>query len=101
MGEQPVDGRRIGASRSPLWVRKHAALSTGVAVVADNTWNAIQGRQALDIVWDDGPNAAVTSAGIRATFVTLAGKPVRSPEFFKTNEFVDGLIFTPNAVAKP
>ena len=31
----------------------------------------------------------------------LAGKPVRNSEFFKTNEFVDGLIFAPSAVAKP
>ena len=30
----------------------------GVAVVADNTWAAIQGRKALKIEWDDGPNAA-------------------------------------------
>jgi hypothetical protein len=33
--------------------------------------------------------------------LTIAGKPVRSPEFFKTNEFVDGLIFGPNADSKP
>jgi hypothetical protein len=33
--------------------------------------------------------------------LTLAGKPVRDPAFFKTNEFVDGLIFTPSAVSKP
>ncbi len=25
--------------------------------------------------------------------LTLAGKPVSGPEFFKTNEFVDGLNF--------
>ena len=29
--------------------------------------------------------------------LTLAGKPVSSPEFFKANEFVDGLIFAPEA----
>ena len=29
--------------------------------------------------------------------LTLAGKPVRDAEFFKTNEFVEGLIFAPNA----
>jgi hypothetical protein len=31
--------------------------------------------------------------------LTLAGKPVHAPEFFKTNEFVDGLIFTAGAVS--
>ena len=33
--------------------------------------------------------------------LTLAGKPVSSPEFFKTNEFVDGLIFATSAASKP
>ena len=31
----------------------------GVAVIARNTWLAIQGRNALKIDWDDGPNAIV------------------------------------------
>ncbi len=29
----------------------------GIAVVANNTYAAIKGREALKIVWDDGPNA--------------------------------------------
>ena len=33
--------------------------------------------------------------------LTLAGKPVRGPEFFKTNEFVEGLIFSPGTVSEP
>ena len=33
--------------------------------------------------------------------LTLAGKPVRDSSFFKTNEFVDGLVFAPAAAAKP
>ncbi len=33
--------------------------------------------------------------------LTLARKPVRGPEFFKTNEFVDRLNFTPSTVSKP
>ena len=34
----------------------------GIAVVADHTWAAMRGRAALDITWDDGPNAAYDSA---------------------------------------
>jgi isoquinoline 1-oxidoreductase beta subunit len=30
---------------------------TGVAVVADNTWAALKGREALTVDWDNGPNA--------------------------------------------
>ena len=33
--------------------------------------------------------------------LTLGGKPVRESAFFKTNAFVDGLIFAPSAVSKP
>ena len=33
--------------------------------------------------------------------LTLAGKPVDSSRFFRTNDFVDGLIFKPSAVSNP
>ena len=39
---------------------------TAVAVVADNFWNAKTALAALPIVWDEGPNAKVTSATIAA-----------------------------------
>ena len=37
---------------------------TAVAVVADSFWNAKTALAALPIVWDEGPNATVTSATI-------------------------------------
>jgi isoquinoline 1-oxidoreductase subunit beta len=37
---------------------------TGVAVVADTWWHANTALDALPIVWDDGPNAKVSSASI-------------------------------------
>jgi isoquinoline 1-oxidoreductase beta subunit len=40
-------------------------ISTGVAVVADDTWTAIRGRDALLIEWDEPPNAGLTSAALR------------------------------------
>jgi isoquinoline 1-oxidoreductase beta subunit len=33
----------------------------GVAVVADNSWSAMQGRELLNIEWDEGPNATYFS----------------------------------------
>ena len=36
-------------------------LASGVAVVATSTWAALQGRAALDIDWDPGPNASDSS----------------------------------------
>ncbi len=50
-------------------------VSTGVAVVADNTWNAIVGRRALDLTWEEGANANTSSASIRQMFVQLAESP--------------------------
>jgi isoquinoline 1-oxidoreductase beta subunit len=37
----------------------------GLAVVASSTWAALQGRAALDVTWDDGPNASYDSATFR------------------------------------
>src|SRR4249920_3302257 len=47
----------------------------GVAVIARNTWAAMQGRSALKIVWDDGPNASYDSVAYRATLEEAARKP--------------------------
>jgi isoquinoline 1-oxidoreductase beta subunit len=52
-----------------------ARTESGVAVVADTYWQAVRGRQALDVEWDEGPNAALSSAGISATFARLAEQP--------------------------
>lgn len=42
----------------------------GVAVVARNTWAARQGRDALVIEWDDGPNGSYDSTTYRQTLET-------------------------------
>jgi isoquinoline 1-oxidoreductase beta subunit len=46
---------------------------SGVAVVADSYWQAVQGRRALKITWDEGPNAAL--GDIPAKLAALAGQP--------------------------
>jgi isoquinoline 1-oxidoreductase subunit beta len=50
-------------------------ISSGVAVVADNTWNAIQARNALAIQWDEGPHANVNSTDIRKEWEALSQQP--------------------------
>jgi isoquinoline 1-oxidoreductase subunit beta len=47
----------------------------GVAVVADSSWAAMQGRDALDVEWDRGPHAAESSDSLGKQFLDLAGKP--------------------------
>jgi len=50
-------------------------ISSGVAVVATNTWSAMQGRRALEITWDEGPNSANTTDAIRKLFAERAQQP--------------------------
>jgi isoquinoline 1-oxidoreductase subunit beta len=62
----PVFGGKVGhvddtkAKQIP-GVRQVVVLEELVAVVGDHTWVAKQGLAALDVTWDEGPNAHVTS----------------------------------------
>jgi isoquinoline 1-oxidoreductase subunit beta len=47
----------------------------GVAVIGRNTWAAMQGRKALEIRWDEGPNANQSSAAISKLFADLVQQP--------------------------
>src|SRR5437762_3116211 len=52
-----------------------AGCAAGIAVVADTYWQAVTGRRALEIQWDEGDAASLESDGIRAQFVKLAEQP--------------------------
>src|SRR5437764_656756 len=52
-----------------------AGCAAGVAVVADSYWQAVTGRRALQIQWDEGDAASLDSDEIRAQFVKLAEQP--------------------------
>ncbi len=54
---------------------KKPPVMTGVAVVADNTWTAFQGRKALEIKWDEGAAADASTATIRKSFEDVMSKP--------------------------
>jgi isoquinoline 1-oxidoreductase beta subunit len=56
------------------WPSKFQPLG-GVAVIARNTGAAIKGRDALKIVWDDGPNGKYDSVAYRAELEEAARKP--------------------------
>ncbi len=47
----------------------------GVAVIADSTWQAIKGRDALVIEWDDGPNGSYDSEAYRKELEASASSP--------------------------
>ena len=50
-------------------------LMPGVAVVADSTWAAFKGRDALNIQWDEGPYANESNATLIEQFQTLLAAP--------------------------
>ena len=47
----------------------------GVAVIADNTWAAAQGRRKLKVEWDLGPNAIVQTESYKRDLIATATKP--------------------------
>ncbi len=47
----------------------------GVAVLAEHTWAALQGRKALVVEWDDGQNAAYDSATYKQALHAAVGAP--------------------------
>jgi isoquinoline 1-oxidoreductase beta subunit len=53
-------------------VKQVVHVSTGVAVVADTTWAAMKGRDALSVTWNEGSRAGTSSAGLRQLFADLA-----------------------------
>ena len=56
-------------------VKDVAKISGGVAVIAENTWAAMQGRKALSVQFDEGPVAAYSTPDITKMFQEYAQKP--------------------------
>jgi len=52
-----------------------ASTTGGIAVLADNSWAAIQGRKALAVKWDEGPAANESTAELHKQFLANAAKP--------------------------
>jgi isoquinoline 1-oxidoreductase beta subunit len=49
----------------------------GIAVIADNTWSAMQGRKKLEPVWDNGPHAVYNSADYKKELQATVRKPCK------------------------
>jgi isoquinoline 1-oxidoreductase subunit beta len=76
----PVFGGKVasfdaGKAKAVPGVKRVIQISNGVAVVADNTWSAMEGRRALKVQWNEGPLATSSSATIRKMFADLLEKP--------------------------
>ena len=65
----PVFGGKLASvddskAMAIMGVRQVVRLDNAVAVVGDHMWSAMQGLAALDIDWDEGPNAKLSTADI-------------------------------------
>ena len=75
----PVFGGKIahvgdGRAKTVPGVRQVVVLDDLVAVVGDHMWAAKQGLDALDITWDEGPNADVSTSDVLNGLVAASEK---------------------------
>jgi len=76
----PVFGGKVGhvndtKAKQVPGVHQVLVLDDFVAVVGDHMWAAKQGLAALDISWDEGPNAKVNSAAVWQQIRAASEKP--------------------------
>ncbi len=67
--KSPVFGGKVASfnadkAKAVPGVRHVVQVSSGMAVVADNYWSATKGAQAVEVKWDEGPLATLSSAEI-------------------------------------
>jgi isoquinoline 1-oxidoreductase beta subunit len=77
----------------------------GVAVIADNTWAATQGRRRLKVDWNDGPHASFESEAFRKQLLQTVSQPVKvarnlgnvDAEFARGGKVLEATYYTPLA----
>jgi isoquinoline 1-oxidoreductase subunit beta len=82
IARSPVFGGKVRSFDASKAKAVHGVLDavevpTGVAVIAGNTWAAFQGRNALVVEWDEGPNAQLSSADLFVSSERLARDPAQ------------------------
>ncbi len=81
-------------------VRQVFTIDSGVAVVADNTWAALQGQQRLIISWDQGANGALNSDATRQWFTDQTAA-IQNAAGSQTVEAVYGMPFLAHMTMSP
>jgi len=76
----PVFGGKVASfdatkAKAVPSVKDVIQISDGVAVVAGNTWTAMEGRRALEVKWDEGPNSSVSTESISKLLAGRAAQP--------------------------
>lgn len=76
----------------------------GVAVIADNTWAAFQGRKKLQIKWNNGPNASYNSGEFKKELQQAVRSPAKAVRnegdvdaaFAKATKVIDAEYYVPH-----
>ncbi|MBX7132807.1 MAG: molybdopterin-dependent oxidoreductase [Fimbriimonadaceae bacterium] len=89
------------AAKKVPGVRQILEFRGGVAVIADDTWAALKGRDALAVEWDDGPNAGLDSAKITEAMKAQVGEHLAVPAGAKVVEGIYELPFLSHATMEP
>jgi isoquinoline 1-oxidoreductase beta subunit len=76
----PVFGGRMKSfsadkAKAVPGVKEVVQIDSGIAVIADSFWSANRGRDALEVVWDGGPLATLSTSGMREQYMNLAKSP--------------------------
>ncbi|MEO8367576.1 MAG: xanthine dehydrogenase family protein molybdopterin-binding subunit [Candidatus Solibacter sp.] len=76
----PVFGGKVKSfdsskAKAVAGVKGVVQISNGIAVYADNTWSAMQGRRVLDVQWDEGPVAAMSTPALTKIFQEKMQQP--------------------------
>ena len=110
----PVFGGEVGSAnldevkakpgvRDAFVLSDIAGLPSGVAVVADSTWNAFSATKALKVQWNEGAQVSQSSADMAAQAIALAkaNGPASLPSGAKTVEAVYHYPFLAHATLEP
>jgi len=62
-------------AREVKGVKAVTHVPAGIAVVAEGFWSALRGREALQITWDEGQGASLSTEGIRKDYARRARTP--------------------------
>jgi isoquinoline 1-oxidoreductase beta subunit len=76
-----VESFNADKARAVAGVRNVVRITGGIAVVADNYWAASKGAEALEVKWNEGPLARLSSSEILTRYKALAeqeGKVARN-----------------------
>jgi isoquinoline 1-oxidoreductase beta subunit len=99
-----VPGVKMTATIDPFKPPHHFQPLGGVAVLAESTWAAMQGREKLKVDWEHGPNASYNSSDFRKELEATARQPGKAfrdvgnvdAEFAKGGKVIEAGYYAPH-----